>query len=195
MKALLLFALSAHGCVVSTIQNDTNMSEDKNPKTTCDALIHEECSTFSNSVNFESCHFDTLLAEAKIELADSVTSFLGLENTPSVYWEFSKSEQEQLKIWKQGDKLAKIDVIRTLEDPQLILDQLKALGEPTKKLDYYFGMIKLKQKAYIFPEKGIAVFLGTIDNSVFKWSFFPKTTIEEYEKNLHPTEVPREFEE
>jgi hypothetical protein len=53
----------------------------------------------------------------------------------------------------------------------------------------------MKEKAWIYPDKGIAVFMGMGDSSIFRVSYFKKTTMKKYQQELHPLEKPIEFEE
>jgi hypothetical protein len=76
----------------------------------------------------------------------------------------------------------------------MVSSLITKLGIPDKKLDYYRGVVTMKHKAWIYSDKGIALFLGRSENNIYSISYFNITSLENYENGLHPTQREREFE-
>ncbi len=170
-------------------------AEEKTETMNCSYLIENKLNGIVYDIDMASCNTAELLSLAEMNTEDALHTTLGNKHTGSAYWEYIKDEANNtiVKIWEQENVLAKIDMIQTFEDETAINHALKTMGVPEKKLDYYFDVLLMKEKAWIYPQQGIALFMGFQDTSVYQVSYFRKTTMEQYEQELHPINQPREF--
>jgi hypothetical protein len=71
----------------------------------------------------------------------------------------------------------------SLED----LEGLKRhLGEPAAKLDWDFGTLPLEEAEFVYPERGITLFLNSTLDRALHIALYPVTSLADYEKNLRP---------
>ncbi len=60
----------------------------------------------------------------------------------------------------------------------------KDLGEPSARLDSYDGILTISNGEWIYPERGITVFINIRGDKVRHVSLYRPTTLEEYKKTL-----------
>lgn len=66
-------------------------------------------------------------------------------------------------------------------------DLLDGLGEPAAKLDWDFGTLPLKASEYVYPARGITLFLNTEKDRALHVGLYAATTLEDYLANLRPS--------
>ncbi|MBW4612992.1 MAG: hypothetical protein KME21_06855 [Desmonostoc vinosum HA7617-LM4] len=126
---------------------------------------------------------------------ESVTGKLGSEYTPTFYKACRvENYDEPVKVWFKENAIVKIEV----KYPQLSAQQyqaiVKALGEPTEKLDYYFSNFLISQGNWVYAEQGISLFLNTDGTNLIKLSVYYPTSMDDYKKRIRPPFSPaREF--
>lgn len=59
---------------------------------------------------------------------------------------------------------------------------VKALGEPAAKLDWDAGTLPLPGMEWVWPERGIALYLGGDTDHVAHVALFASTTLEDYQR-------------
>ncbi len=63
---------------------------------------------------------------------------------------------------------------------------LAALGKPSAKLDWDFGTLPLPKGEYVYPKKGITLFMNTDADRALYIALYASTTLADYEANLRP---------
>ena len=100
---------------------------------------------------------------------------------------------EGLRIWTTGNEIILIDT----PGPDLEggLDALLvALGSPQVKLDSYLGTLEIKQSEWVFPERGITVYLNPDNHVLLRIAVYGSVSLLKYEQtlrlNLKKTRLP-----
>ncbi|MCG2418336.1 hypothetical protein K8089_04820 [Aequorivita sp. F47161] len=150
---------------------------------------------FTLPVSLKNCNLSAVLKHFGLSQADAVVTHLGRKNVEVAYWEINIETKNKtvLKIWAADNRIVKIDLVKTFSNTEKVEDMLQQLPKANTKLSYYYGVINLEEKALIYPEKGIAFFLGFTKGVINYISYFQPTTIANYINTLHPTKAPREF--
>lgn len=150
---------------------------------------------FTVPVSMEYCDHSAVLKHFGLSQADAVTTHLGRKNEEVAYWEINMDGKKHgaLKIWTANDSIVKIDLINTFQETEKVAKKLQNLAETNNKLNYFSGVINMEEKAWIYPEIGIAFFLGLTKGVINYISYFQPTTIENYINTLHPINAPREL--
>ncbi|MBD2198158.1 MULTISPECIES: hypothetical protein [Calothrix] len=60
------------------------------------------------------------------------------------------------------------------------------LGEPATRLDWHYGTLSIPTGEWVYPERGITVFLNTTADKALHIAVYQPTTLSEYERNLRP---------
>jgi hypothetical protein len=84
-----------------------------------------------------------------------------------------------------GDRLILFDGM----NPELAggFAPLKAdLGNPAARLDWYYGTLKIADGEWVYPERGITVFLAPEVEQALHIALYQPTTLDDYLKNLRP---------
>jgi hypothetical protein len=63
---------------------------------------------------------------------------------------------------------------------------VKELGKPADKLDWDFGTLPLPASEYVYPARGITLFLNTDKDRALHIGLFAPTTLAMYMENLRP---------
>jgi hypothetical protein len=64
---------------------------------------------------------------------------------------------------------------------------LKDLGEPAARLDWDFGTLPIKASEYVYPARGITLFLNTDKDRALHIALFAPTTLDAYLADLRPS--------
>jgi len=188
MKWILLIMMAMVACDNSNKQHMETYN--------CIDIIEKNIENFASVQYVEDCDYTELKKKFNLNNENSISTSLGADFSSLNYWEVMKDEENHIyvTIWEKEGNLAKLDLHQTWNKKNVSKEDISDLGTPAKKLTYFYGDIKMKKKAWIYPEKGIAVFFGFGKNTIYRVSYFQKTTMEVYENTLHPVEEPREFE-
>jgi len=76
-----------------------------------------------------------------------------------------------------------------LESPALtgsLPDLLEALGEPTARLPYYWGAIEIEDGQWLWPGRGLALYLDDSRTRVNRLAVFAPTDVAGYQHDLEP---------
>ena len=161
----------------------------------CETILTQEQDYFLHAIDMDACQ-EKITKQLQADSKESTRAALGTSFVDSHYYEYSLNPDEgvQSKVWFQEHELAKIEVYKSWSINKEIEQAITDLGAPTLKLDYYLDVIPMKNKAWIYPEQGIAIFFGITDDSIDRVVYFKATSSEDYLSTIHNTEKPREFE-
>ena len=102
---------------------------------------------------------------------------------------------EPVRVWLDDDDRV---VLMDVEYPSTRLalaDLLKVLGEPAGKLDTYWGTIELEAAEWVYPKRGLVLFINPDTNEVLRLGVFPATSTDGYEReyrvNLRQRRLPQ----
>lgn len=100
--------------------------------------------------------------------------------------------EEPLKVWFRDDDLVLIEISYP-ELPYPGTDLLDRLGEPDDRLDYELDVIEIEGGAWIYPPRGIALFLDAGKERVMRISLFRSCSPAEYAAEIRRDTSVREF--
>ncbi len=83
-------------------------------------------------------------------------------------------EQEQILL---------LDVEYPSLDPDLP-SLLQVLGEPASKLDSYLGTYRLTESEWVFPSRGLTLYLNPETEMLLRLAVYPITDLENYRRNI-----------
>ena len=63
---------------------------------------------------------------------------------------------------------------------------LAALGEPAARLDWDFGTLPCPESEFVYPDRGITLFLNSDHDRLLHVALYAATDLDEYGKNLRP---------
>jgi hypothetical protein len=63
---------------------------------------------------------------------------------------------------------------------------LQTLGQPAAKLDWDFGTLPLPKGEWVYPQRGITLFMGQSHQTAYHIVLYPATTLKDYQENLRP---------
>ena len=84
-----------------------------------------------------------------------------------------------------GDAVARLDTDRT-ELAGGLAAHLTALGEPNAKLPYYQETVLIPDGEWVWPERGLVLYLGTDHRFVMGVGLFAVTDLATYQRDLQP---------
>jgi len=88
-----------------------------------------------------------------------------------------------VRVWSDGPRVLMLDV----GYPSLssgIADLLNHLGEPETKSDYDWRTMRIEKGEWVYPDRGLALFLSSDNSSIFHLAVFSRTTMQGYEENF-----------
>ena len=93
--------------------------------------------------------------------------------------------QERLRAWfvPETNYVVLLDMAYPELQPNLSTT-LAALGKPKAKLDTYFGTLPIPQGEWIYPERGLVLFLNEAANTIFHLAVMAPTTLTQYQTQL-----------
>lgn len=163
----------------------------------CEQLLEMNTQALAQPLDLDSCDFSSWSKKYDLKTASALRTRLGLARHEVLYWDVEKkhSDNSYIRLWKNEQGIQKMEWYKTIEDVNLLAKLTETLGAPATKLDYFFGIITMKEKAWIYPEKGIALFWGMTDTALYRVSYFRPTSLVTYIETLHPMTPVREFRE
>lgn len=91
--------------------------------------------------------------------------------------------EEPLKVWFRDDDLVMIDISHP-ELPYPDGELLERLGDPEARLDYSFDVMEIEDGAWLYPTRGMALFLDAGKETVMRLSLFPPCDLGAYARRL-----------
>lgn len=67
-----------------------------------------------------------------------------------------------------------------------VSELIESFGIPKAKLDWNFGTLPCSESEYVYPTKGITLFLSTDKTRVFHIGLYASTTLDNYLENIRP---------
>jgi hypothetical protein len=109
---------------------------------------------------------------------------LGEEHRPLAWLSASGGGfPDSIRVWLDGDRVVMMDS-KTLA-PRAALDALVAkIGAPAARLDSYFNNALLEGSEWVYPDRGLTLFVEPETHALLRVAAYPRTTLEEYRKNL-----------
>ena len=103
------------------------------------------------------------------------------------------SFDSSIRVWLQDTHVLMLDV-EALEKSLELSTLLSELGEPGAKLDCYLGTLFFKEAEWVYPDRGLTLFVDTDSQRLVHIVMFPTTTITTYESefrlNLQTRRLP-----
>ncbi|MCC6463601.1 MAG: hypothetical protein IT260_24235 [Saprospiraceae bacterium] len=101
--------------------------------------------------------------------------------------------EQPVKVWFRDQDILKIDIFYPTEW-QLSPSALQSVyGKAPAVADYYQFTSLLKDKVWVYPSKGLAIFFNADDSRVTQVSLFKPNSRKEYLQTLHPVLEGRRF--
>lgn len=87
--------------------------------------------------------------------------------------------EHPVSVWLDGPRVLMLDV----QTPKLSSDVavvLNELGEPDAKLDYVWGTLPVAEGEWVYPKRGLSLFLAPTRLAIFHIAVFSPTTVDGY---------------
>lgn len=139
---------------------------------------------------------DAVLAISALAKEPDFTGILG-EHRVQTKWRALHSDVagSVFRLWHDGTQVIAIEI----EDPRPTegwSGLRDALGPPQTKIAYWDDVVQLEDGQWVYPSRGLALFVRLGDAELARVMFFPPTTIDSYRARLaRAIEPPREFRE
>jgi hypothetical protein len=88
-----------------------------------------------------------------------------------------------VRIWLDGPRVLMLDVQYPTFSSEVPV-VLKELGEPEAKLDYDWGTLPIERGEWVYPNRGLTLFMTSNNLSVLHLAVFLRTTMQTYEENF-----------
>lgn len=99
---------------------------------------------------------------------------------------------EPLKVWFRDDDVVAIEVSYP-DLPYPDEELLNLLGEPATRFDYHLDVLPISGGSWVYPDRGLALFLDAANEKVMRLSLFTRCSLEEYVEEIKPDAAPEEF--
>ena len=90
---------------------------------------------------------------------------------------------EGLRIWTSGNEVILLDA-SSPDLPGGLDALLTALGSPQAQLDSYLGTLRIENSEWVFPERGITVFVNPDNHLLLRIAVYRPSKLSEYEQSL-----------
>lgn len=88
---------------------------------------------------------------------------------------------DSIRVWLDGDKVVALDS-QILGRPQDLEALLAKIGAPAAKLDSYFNGVLLEKSEWVYPDRGLTLFVEPETHAPLRVAGYPRTTLAEYRK-------------
>jgi hypothetical protein len=95
----------------------------------------------------------------------------------------AESFDSSIRVWLQDTQVLMLDV-EALEKSSELSTLLSELGEPATKLDCYLGTLLFKEAEWVYPERGLTLFVDVNSQRLVHIVMFPATTMASYESEF-----------
>jgi hypothetical protein len=111
---------------------------------------------------------------------------LGNTNLQAMYRiHVAKDYPHNLKVWFRGEDIVLIE-IRYLILPYPSYELLQQFSEPQVRLDYYLDVMRVPKGAWVYPSRGLTLFLDAGRTEVMWIALFHSCSLAEYLDTVHP---------
>ncbi len=127
--------------------------------------------------------FDAAFARLRDEYGQGV---LGRAHRQAMYrMHVAEGYAHNLKVWFRAEYIVLIEIRYPLL-PYPSHELLRQLGEPEMKLDYYLDVMRIPTGAWVYPTRGLALFLDAGHTEVMGVALFHACRMTEYLQEVHP---------
>lgn len=131
------------------------------------------------------CSPGEILAESSPSLQDLPKRYLGEDYRPVNFLLLSITGYYRPMASFDGELLVLID--GALPELHGGLGALMAdLGEPEARLDWYYGTLEIKLGEWVFPGRGISLFLNKAADKALHIALYHSTTLDAYKRERRP---------
>jgi len=134
----------------------------------------------------ETCHypdFETTFRRLRDEFGQGT---LGRTHHAANYrMHVGEGYPQNLKVWFRGEDILLIES-RHPKLPCFSQEFLRHLGKPEKELDYHLDVMRIPAGAWVYPARGITVFLDAGRNEVMGIALFHPCSLTKYLDEIHP---------
>lgn len=124
------------------------------------------------------CQLSNLKQQFKQRRGEGIGS-IGQIQAPFLMFEVEGFNQP-IRVWVEEDTVLIIDM-KAIELSSNLSSILATLGEPEVKLDSYIGTSLIEQGEWVYPNRGIALFMHPQSQRLDHITLFPATTLIDYE--------------
>jgi hypothetical protein len=90
---------------------------------------------------------------------------------------------DSVRVWLDGERIAAMDSRLLVRAPDWEVLAAK-LGPPAAKLDAYFSQVLLEKSEWVYPERGLTLFVNPGNQVLLRVAAYPRTTLPEYRKRF-----------
>lgn len=179
-------------CAQNAREGDQRTGNERRMDTTCEqALALIENRDFQTWRGLPAgCTVAELAARHPQLSAGNGLTKLGSELAPAEFKTLQLGAyRKPLRVFYRQDTVVAIEI----EYPEIEngFAALSAIfGQPAATLDYYQRTVRYDKSAYVYPDRGIAVFYDPSRAAVLRLYLFTPTTLEAYQRSLHPPLTP-----
>ncbi len=141
----------------------------------------------------EMCHFQEFSEKFELISSHVGKGYIGKKNVPINFLTFKlPGILSPSRLWLDNDEFIKMI---ELDFPPFIdfIQLAKEIGEPSYKVDYYFGSVCIKNGEWIYPERGITFKLNADYERVIKILLYSPVSFEHYRDQISYSIPDREF--
>ena len=91
--------------------------------------------------------------------------------------------EHAVRVWLAAEKVLLLDVKYPQIDPDLPT-LVAQWGEPAAKLGSYLGTLLLPESEWVYPQRGVTLFINPKNNILLRLAVYPPTTLESYQERL-----------
>ena len=131
------------------------------------------------------CAAGDLFDDFPTDLTDRPTRPLGDEFRPAVFVLLTLPGYYRPMASLRDGALVLVDGM----NPELaggVAPLLDDLGEPAARFDWHYGTLPIAAGEWVYPERGITVFLNTANNKALHIALYQATTLKDYQRTLRP---------
>lgn len=90
---------------------------------------------------------------------------------------------DSIRVWLDGDavELMETEVLGQAAEAKALLSRL---GAPAARLDAYFSDVLLHRAEWVFPDRGLTLFIEPETGALLRVAAYPRVTLEEYRRRF-----------
>jgi hypothetical protein len=90
---------------------------------------------------------------------------------------------DSIRVWLDGDKVVMMDS-QVRGRPEELKALAAKLGAPAAQLDSYFRNALLEKSEWVYPDRGLTLFVEPETHALLRVAAYPRTTLSEYRKRF-----------
>ena len=100
-------------------------------------------------------------------------------------WSVGNGFPDSIRVWLDGDQVVLLET-KVVGKPADFVALARKLGEPAAKLDSFFGLAAIPKGEWVYPDRGLTLFVNPEDHDPWRVAVYRPTTLEDYKKRLRP---------